>query len=210
MRSWLSRWRHEAPSGGASSGDEPDDRDLVLQYQRDPQGAAGRRAAAQLVARYQRRVLAWCWRLVGDRDTALDLAQDTLLTVWRRLDEYDERGKFGAWVFMVARNRCLSELRRRKVPLAGEAVLELVADPGPRPDAVLERRLLGEDLERLLAQHLTPLEQDALWLRCYEGLPVEVITRRLGLVEKAGARTVLQRARRKLRAALRVSEGDAS
>jgi RNA polymerase sigma-70 factor (ECF subfamily) len=210
MRSWWSTWCRLAPADGTGSGEALEDRELVLRFQRDPDSAAGRQAAALLVGRYQRRVLHWCWRLMGEREAALDLAQDTLLAMWRHLPDYDEQGKFGAWVFMMARNRCLSELRRRKLPLAGEAVLDLVADPGPRPDQVLERRLLGDDLDDLLSRCLTPLEQDAVWLRCYEGLPVDVITRRLGLAEKAGARTVLQRARRKLRAALRPAEGAAS
>ena len=40
-------------------------------------GLADRAAAAQLLARYRRRVLAWCWRLVQDRESALDLLEDT-------------------------------------------------------------------------------------------------------------------------------------
>jgi RNA polymerase sigma-70 factor (ECF subfamily) len=203
----LSRWRWSAPDGTGTGDGEPSDRDLVRTYQADPDGGAGREAAARLLTRYQRRVLAWCWRMVGDRDTALDLAQDALLSVWRNLSNYEDDGRFGAWIFMVTRNRCLSELRRRKVPLGGEAVLELVADPGPRPDQALERRTLGENLENLLREHLTPQEQDAIWLRCYEGLPVDAITRRLGLTEASGARAVLQRARRKLRAVLDRQEG---
>lgn len=208
MRSRWMRLRFWSSTEGLSSGAvEPEDRDLVRIYQRDPESPAGRAAGAQLLARYRRRVLAWCWRLVRDRESALDLAQDVLLNVWGNLGDYDERGQFGAWVFMVARNRCFSELRRRKVPLAEAAVLEMVADRAPRPDEVLERKLLGEKLERLVTEHLTRLEQDALWLRCHEGLPVDAITTRLGITEKTGARAVLQRARRKLRAAIEADPG---
>jgi len=207
MRSRWLRQRLWAADGGQSASGEPSDRELVQVHQRDPASSAGRAAASQLLVRYRQRVLVWCWRLVHEREAALDLAQEVMLSVWRNLGEYDERGQFGAWVFMVARNRCLSELRRRKVPLAENAVLEMVADSGPRPDEVLERKLVGEELERLVVDTLTVLEQDALWLRCYEGLSVEVITRRLGITEKTGARAVLQRARRKLRAALAAGEG---
>ena len=209
MRSRWLRQRFWSADGGQSAPEEPSDRQLVQVHQRDPASPVGRAAASQLLTRYRQRVLVWCWRLVHEREAALDLAQDVLLSVWRNLGEYDERGQFGAWVFMVARNRCLSELRRRKVSLAENAVLELVADRGPGPDEVLERKLLGENLERLVSETLTTQEQDALWLRCYEGLPVDVITRRLGITEKTGARAVLQRARRKLRAALAADEGGA-
>ncbi|MBE0567465.1 MAG: sigma-70 family RNA polymerase sigma factor [Krumholzibacteria bacterium] len=193
-------YRQAADPPGGGGGDP--DAALVAAFQRDPQGEAGRQAASRLLARYRPRVLAWCWRTVGDREAALDLAQEVLLSAWRRLPQYQEDDRFGAWLFTIARNRCLSELRRRRVPMAEEAVLELIADGAPGPDEELERRLAARDMLQFVADTLDRQEQDALMLRCWEGLPVEVITRRLGLTEAAGARAVLQRARRKLRAAL--------
>jgi RNA polymerase sigma-70 factor (ECF subfamily) len=197
-----SGWREirqvaDQPLGGGDG-----DHALVARYQRDPRGEAGRQAASLLLARYRERVLIWCWRVVGDREAALDLAQEVLINAYRRLGDYDHDGRFGAWLFTIARHRCLSELRKRRVPVADEAVLELVADGAPAPDEALERRLAAEELLDLVRDTLTPLEQDALWLRCHEGLPVEVITRRLDITEGTGARAVLQRARRKLRSAL--------
>jgi RNA polymerase sigma-70 factor (ECF subfamily) len=190
-------------AGGADATDQA----LVEAYQRDPRSEPGRRAASRLLDRYSERVLIWCWRVIGDREAALDLAQEVLINAYRRLAEYDHTGRFGAWLFTIARHRCLSELRRRRVPVADAAVLELVADPAPAPDEALERRLVAEDLLALVREALTPLEQDALWLRCYEGLSVDVITRRLRITESSGARAVLQRARRKLRAAVAAREG---
>jgi RNA polymerase sigma-70 factor (ECF subfamily) len=178
------------------------DRELVAIYQEDPDGEAGRDAASQLLDRYRERVLVWCWRVLGDRELALDLAQEALLNAYGRLLDYEHDGRFGAWLFTIARHRCLDELRRRRVPLAEEAVLELVADPQPGPDEVFERQATSRDLLALVQETLTPLEQDAVWLRCHEGLPVDVITSRLEIREATGARAVLQRARRKLRSAL--------
>lgn len=206
MIRWMrcQRWRGSRqaadPPAGGGFGDA--DAALVAVYQRDPGSEAGRQAASRLLARYRPRVLAWCWRTMGDREVALDLAQEVLLSAWRNLETYRDDDRFGAWLFAIARNRCLSELRRRQVPLAGEAVLALIADDHPAPDETLERRLAAQDLLRFVAATLDRQEQDALMLRCYEGLPVDVITRRLGLTEASGARAVLQRARRKLRAAL--------
>lgn len=181
-----------------------DDAVLVAAYQADPEGRQGRRAVSQLLGRYRRLVLQWCGRYVRDREGAMDLAQDVLLSAFRHLDSYSDKEKFSAWLFIITRNRCLSELRKGKVSLAGDAVLELLADPGRQPDAVLEQKLAREDLDTLAARTLTSQEWDALWLRCYEAMPVDLITRRLGLQEKSGARGVLQRARRKLRRALEV------
>lgn len=190
------------PDAGATRGNDGDDRVLVESYQRDPRSEAGRQAASRLLARYRERVLIWCWRVVDDRELALDLAQDVLLNAYRRLDGYHHDGRFGAWLFTIARNRCLAELRRRNVPVAAEGVLELVADPRPAPDEAWERKNAAAELFALVREELTPLEQDTIWLRCHEGLPVDVITRRLDIREATGARAVLQRARRKLRSAL--------
>lgn len=190
------------PGAGATRGIDGDDRVLVETYQRDPRSDAGRHAASRLLARYRERVLIWCWRVVDDRELALDLAQDVMLNAFRRLEDYRHDGRFGAWLFTIARNRCLAELRRRNVPVAAEGMLELVADPKPSPDEAWERKSAAEELLALVRENLTPLEQDTIWLRCHEGLPVDVITRRLGIQETTGARAVLQRARRKLRSAL--------
>lgn len=197
-----SGWREIRQAAASPAGDGDTDRPLVTAYQRDPAGEAGRQAASRLLSRYRERVLVWCWRIIGDRDAALDLAQEVMLSAFERLRDYEHDGRFGAWLFTIARHRCLSELRRRRVPLAENAVLELIADTAPAPDEALQRRLAAEDLLDLVRNTLTTEEQDALWLRCYEGLPVEVITQRLALDQKTGARGVLQRARRKLRAAL--------
>ncbi|MFO7609284.1 MAG: sigma-70 family RNA polymerase sigma factor [Candidatus Krumholzibacteriia bacterium] len=202
LRSMVGREIRQAAGSAGGGGDGGSDEALVRAFQRDPEGEAGRQAASRLLARYRPRVLAWCWRTLGDREAALDTAQEVLLSAWRSLPRYREDDRFGAWLFTIARNRCLSELRRRRVPMAEEAVLDLIADEGPGPDEALERRLAAQDMLRFVAATLDRQEQDALMLRCWEGLPVEVITRRLGLDEASGARVVLQRARRKLRAAL--------
>lgn len=192
----------DPPTGGTES-----DRALVDAYQRSPASAGGRRAASQLLHRYRRRVLVWCWRVVGEREAALDLAQEVLISAYQRLGAYDHDGRFGAWLFTIARNRCLSELRKRRIPLAESAVFEWVVDPAPPPDVALERRLAADDLLQLVRDTLTAEEQDALWLRCFEGLPVDVITKRLALDQRTGARGLLQRARRKLRSALEQRDG---
>jgi RNA polymerase sigma factor (sigma-70 family) len=181
---------------------EPSDEVLLAVYQQDPDGDAGHRAVARLLDRYRDRVYGWCWRHVRQRELALDLAQDVLLAAYRNLGSFGERARFSSWLFAIARNRCLSELRKQQPAQEDVELLALVADPRPGPDRVLLERA---DEERLLAAircHLTPLEQDALWLRCLEQLPVDEITRLLDIREQTGARAVLQRARRRLRAAL--------
>ena len=84
----------------------------------------------------------------------------------------------------------------------------MVADERPTPDQEMEQRLDESALLDLIKSHLTRQEQDALWLRCMERMSVEEITSLLGIEEQSGARAVLQRARRRLRAALDRRDAD--
>jgi RNA polymerase sigma factor (sigma-70 family) len=92
-----------------------------------------------------------------------------------------------------------------RVPLfeAGEPDYDAIEAPDPDHAQQLEER---EDEKRILAlirSKLEPNEQRVIWLRCFERMPVDEITRVLGLESASGARGLLQKARRRLRNALR-------
>jgi RNA polymerase sigma-70 factor (ECF subfamily) len=178
------------------------DQELVRLAIDAPEDRHGRAAAAALLARYQGRVYQWCWRYVRNRDDALDLAQEVLLSAYRNLASFGERARFSSWLFAVTRNRCVSAVRRPGLLVDGDAEPELVPAGDPQPDEELVRLEEEERLDELLRAHLTPREQEALCLRCVERMPVDEITRVLSISEASGARAVLQSARRKLRAAL--------
>ena len=73
-------------------------------------------AYALVVERYHRPLLSFIVKMVGDRDMVEDLGQDVFLAVYRSLPMFDEtKGvPFSAWIFTVARNRCLTVLRQRR------------------------------------------------------------------------------------------------
>lgn len=80
-------------------------------------------AFALLVEKYQGHLLNFIFRLVKDEAIVEDIGQEVFLSVYKSLDGFDEgRGTpFSAWLFITAKNRCISELRGRtgkvKVPL---------------------------------------------------------------------------------------------
>ena len=180
----------------------PPDEELLHRALDDAQGNDGRHAASMLLERYQDRVYIWCVRLVRNHELALDLAQEVLLNAYRRLDTFEGRAGFSSWLFVIARNRCLSALRKSSALRETDSMISLLADPSAGPDRLFEERLDEEELLNLIRSHLDAKEQEAVWLRCIEGLPVDEITRMLDLGTASGARGLLQRARRKLRSAM--------
>jgi RNA polymerase sigma-70 factor (ECF subfamily) len=163
----------------------------------------GTTAASELFGRYQRSVYLWCFRYVNDHEKALDLSQDVFLRALQGLESFAGRSRFSSWLFSITRNHCLNEVQR----------VDLLRDEGPDPDCIpgretgpdreFEQREGEERILHLLRATLEPREQKAIWLRCYERLPIDDITKILSIDTSSGARGMLQTARRKLRAALK-------
>jgi RNA polymerase sigma-70 factor (ECF subfamily) len=184
------------------------DRELIRRAREGPAAAERRRAASLLLERYQDRVYLWCFRMIREHEQALDAAQEVLVSAYRKLGSFEGRSEFSSWLFVIARNRCLSVLRRPSV-FEEESEAPEAMDPRPLPDRRLEENLDEEAFLDLVRGHLDPLEQEALWLRCFERVPIEEMTQMLRLESASGARGLLQKARRKLRAAM-TEQGKAS
>ena len=183
---------------------DAEDEALVRAWQADPSGRTGRAALAALVERWRGRVYAWSWRVLHDREAALDAAQDSLLRMVRALPSYESRGRFSAWLFTIVYNRCRSAARARARVRGRDDATDTDALPAPGADPGREA-MASVRLERVFATMDGVLDDDeraALWLRAHEGLSVEEITRMLAIPGASGARAVIQSARRKLRAAL--------
>ena len=180
---------------------EPTDADLVARHRAAPDSPDGRRAAGLLLARYRGRVYAWAFRLLRQHEDALDVAQVVLFKAWRGLPGFDARSRFSSWLFALTRNECLTALRPRALKRddSDDALDRLVDDDDPI--RILEHSEEEEAMDALLRTTLSPLEHRAIWLRCFERLPVDEVTRILGLTHASGARSVLQSAREKLRRA---------
>lgn len=121
--------------------DEVAELELVRAIQRD--GVSNSRAWTQLLSNYQHRLYAVCLRMVGDREAAADLTQDTFVKIIQGLSSYDGRSKLSTWMIRIAMNTCLSYLRgqRHRRHASLESVMESGAAPGPGlPNRASEKR----------------------------------------------------------------------
>lgn len=192
---------------------DPDDRldqALIQTVVSDPQSRAGQAAASELLGRYQQRVYLWCYRYVRERERALDLAQEVLASAWRALPNFRHGSKFSWWMFVITRNRCINAVQAPSLLRDDEADLDRLPAGSPDPAVEYEQERDEEAVRRLMLDHLDEDERLALWMGCFERMPVEGITQALKLTNATGARALLQRARRKLRAALEARAREAT
>ena len=68
----------------------------------------------ELLRRYQRPVVNFCYRLLNDAGDADDIAQETFVRVFQHIGDYKPSHKFTTWLFALARHACLDRLRWRK------------------------------------------------------------------------------------------------
>lgn len=161
-----------------------------------------------LLERYERRVLSFVYRLIGDSTEAQDVAQDVFVRAYRAMHKPGFRratAEFSTWLFQVARNAALDCLRRRKRhPVDSLDVLEDggSALPGADPTAAGQAAAAEAGEQIAAAVALLPEEQRAaIVLSEYEGLPDARIAAILKCSEKS-VEARLYRARRFLRARL--------
>ncbi len=168
----------------------------------DPRGTAGREAASWLFGRYLDPVFGWCYRWVRDRDRAMDLAQDVLAAAWESLPRFKGDSRFATWLFAIARHKCWNAMRPTRREWVYDLEEDALVDGEPSPDEVVSLLEEEERARQLFEDVLSPLEGTAMWMRCFEGLAVDEITRLLDIRGASGARGVLQTARRRLRTAM--------
>ncbi len=182
---------------GAEPVDRLSDRELLDRARASLGSTAARAAAGELLRRYRRPVYLWCFRYVGEHERALDMSQDVLLAAYQRMGEFEGRAAFSSWLYAIARNRCLNEIRRDDQWTDVDP--DSLIDEANRFDERLEAQIQSEKLVELAARVLDDEERKAIWLRYVDLMSVDQITAVLKLDHKSGARAVLQRARRKLR-----------
>ncbi len=157
-------------------------------------------AFRELYQAYGPRVKAYMMRQGADAATAEDLAQETLLTVWRRAALYtQEKGSAATWIFAIARNLRIDRLRREVPWQELPREHEEAADELPA-DEVLSGKERQARVRAALAE--LPSEQHEVVVLSYiEGLSHGAIAARLGL-PLGTVKSRMRIAYQKIRAAL--------
>lgn len=73
-------------------------------------------AFRELVRRYERPIFSLIYRMVRDRETSEDLAQDTFIKVLNHIDRYRPEFRLSSWLFKIANNVAIDHLRKRQIP----------------------------------------------------------------------------------------------
>jgi RNA polymerase sigma-70 factor (ECF subfamily) len=162
--------------GHAESTDEM----LMVRYRR-----GDRTAFAEIVRRYQTPLYNFSLRYLRDRDRAKDVTQEAFLRLVKRAAEFKHESRFSTWIYTIARNLCIDELRKGKhrnhpsldeetgegVPLR-ERVGDGRHDPERRASGSLARETIVRAIEAL------PEEQrEVFLLRQIGGVPFAEIAR---------------------------------
>jgi RNA polymerase sigma-70 factor, ECF subfamily len=132
-----------------------------------------------LQAAYAGPLFVYALRRLGDRGTAEEVVQDTLVQAWRAADRYDPaRGSHAAWLFTIARNLVID--RHRRAAARPRPAAYASGDPEPLTDGEVDRAIeawqLADGLARLSAEH-----REAIVLIHYQGYSVADAAARLGV-----------------------------
>jgi RNA polymerase sigma-70 factor, ECF subfamily len=163
--------------------------------------------AQELFRRHYPKVVGWCLRFTGDREEAYDLAQVIFARACRHLRSFRGQSKISTWLYSITRSECMNYLKarsRRPAPAEDEELDELPDEAAPQPDQALERQGWARLAHRLLDQALDETEKQVFTLHYGDEVPLDAITRLLGLSNRSGAKAYIVSARRKLRRAARL------
>src|SRR3954468_3361404 len=171
------------------------DEELLADFQQGDGGAFKR-----LLARHKAPLYTFLVRMLGDREKAEDLAQETFLRIVKGAQAWEHRSRFQSWMYAIARNLCADRARRDRfrktesldaeVDAGGATILDGVPDPGPSPDRAAESERLRPLLQRALLS--LPAEQREVFvLREQAGLPF----REIAEIVSANENTVKSRMR---------------
>lgn len=150
----------------------------------------------ELVRRYQRPIISYVYRILGDYDAALDVTQEVFIKVYNSLDRYSCDYKFSTWLYRIAHNAAIDHIRRNSVSQQSletenaEGAYQLqIESPDPTPEQDRQRSEWRTEIdgvvkclpaayrELILLRHARDLSYDEI--AEVTGLPLGTVKNRL-------------------------------
>jgi RNA polymerase sigma-70 factor, ECF subfamily len=190
------------------------DEQLVERYRAEHGGERAKEYLGALFERYQKRVFYWCYKLVGDYDEAIDLAQDIFLATYQKIETFAGRSLFSTWLYQITRNHCLNWLERAETKMRAASIsvdsprepseeekplLEIKDPEWRRAYERIERQEIMDKLNEIMQSQLTEQERQILCLYHYENMSMDEITQLFGLTNRTGSRAFIQKADRTIK-----------
>ncbi len=128
-----------------------------------------------LVDRYKTMVYNVAFRMVGDEDTAKDLAQESFIAAYAGLEHFRFGSKFSSWLYSIVLNKCRDHLKLAKDTVPTDEIAEVLPDSGTSPEQDASARQSRDALQRAL-DALPEEYREVLVLKHIEELDYEEIS----------------------------------
>ncbi|CAN7594964.1 MULTISPECIES: RNA polymerase sigma factor SigW [Bacillaceae] len=167
-------------------------------------------AFAELVELYKDKVFQICFRMLGNRHEAEDIAQEAFIRAYVNIETFNQKRKFSTWLFRIATNLCIDRIRKKKpdyfldAEVAGTEGLTMysqVAADVQLPEDEVENMELQETIQKEISK-LPEKYRSVIVLKYIEELPLQEISDILDL-PLGTVKTRVHRGREALRKQLR-------
>jgi RNA polymerase sigma-70 factor, ECF subfamily len=139
-----------------------------------------KQALQVLFARHHVRVYRFVLRFLKDEAMAEDLVSEVFFDAWRHADKFECRSQVSTWLLGIARNKALSQLRRRQTEALDEEVAEFIEDTADTPEAAMQKQQQTSILLACLKQ-LSPAHREIIDLVYYHEKSVDEVAEIIGV-----------------------------
>jgi RNA polymerase sigma-70 factor (ECF subfamily) len=173
---------------------------LMLKFQK-----GDKLAFSELLDKYKKQIINFIYRMIQDRTEADDLAQEVFIKVYNCAHSYSPKAKFSTWIYTIAKNVCLNELRKKK-PVSLDENIATEDGVLKREFSDVDKNIPSDDVVQNELQEivkgaigsLPETQRMAVVLRRYDQLSYEDIAKTMGCSVSA-VKSLLNRAKESLK-----------
>ena len=127
----------------------------------------------ELVRRHQIKIHDLCYKMLRNYDDAKDMAQETFIKAYRKINKFAGRSKFSTWLYRIAVNNCLNYLKRQKP--TEELFEEITSSGKDDPVQKYKSKKFGEMIRAAVAK-LPEVQKAVFTLRTLQDLPYQEVS----------------------------------